>query len=365
MKPELYSVAIELTAHCNQKCDYCYNGWREDDGAAVATATTAQLLARVHKLVDAFAIDHVTLTGGEPFARGDIWQLLDLLAEHGVAVQIISNGGLITERVAERLAPYGVRYVQVTLNGPNRELHEEHVGPGHFEPTLRGVRALRKHGVPVVGCVVVTHKNASRLGEILELWRSLDVHHIALSRFSPAGYAVSHAAKLLPTLGDMEDAFGQALPHARDGMRVSCTMPIPPCMIETSAYAPIEFGTCPIGTTMQELALGPDGKLRNCTLHASAIGGVDDILDPSVDLSTLIAHSDVTAYRKKLPAFCEGCVHADTCGGGCGAASVWMLGEHSERRLPDPFLWQHVDDDFEARLTLERNDGRRRLEVIL
>src|SRR5262245_21929051 len=116
MKPELFSVAIELTAHCNQKCDYCYNGWRDDDGASIGNATTKELLARVQKLRNAFAIDHVTLTGGEPFARPDIWELLDRLAAHRVPAQIISNGGLVTDRVAERLAPYGVRYVQVTLN---------------------------------------------------------------------------------------------------------------------------------------------------------------------------------------------------------------------------------------------------------
>jgi radical SAM protein with 4Fe4S-binding SPASM domain len=364
IRPELHSVAIELTAHCNQKCDYCYNGWRADDGASMATATTEQLLARVDKLIDAFTIDHVTLTGGEPFSRPDIWELLDRLKERGVPAQIISNGGLITERIAERLAPYNVRYVQVTLNGPTRELHEEHVGPGHFEPTLRGVRALRKHGVPVVGCIVVTRKNAPVLGDILELWRSLGVEQIALSRFSPAGYAVSHAAQLLPTLDDMQGAFEQAHPFARDrGMHISCTMPIPPCMIDTSALSPIVFGYCPIGTNMQEVALGPDGKLKNCTLHAAAIGGVTDILDPSVDLTALLKHPDVTAYRKKLPAFCEGCVHADTCGGGCGAASVWMLGDADKRR-PDPFLWQHVDDNFEARIERERAQGRRRLELI-
>ena len=89
-------MAIELTAHCNQKCNYCYNGWREDNGGALADATTDQLLGRTRKMLQAWDIDHVTLTGGEPFSRTDIWQLFDLLAEHGVAAQIISNGGLIT-----------------------------------------------------------------------------------------------------------------------------------------------------------------------------------------------------------------------------------------------------------------------------
>jgi radical SAM protein with 4Fe4S-binding SPASM domain len=364
-KPKVNSVAIELTAHCNQKCDYCYNDWREDNGAELVGSGGDKLLARVRKILDAWEVDHFTLSGGEPFSTPDVWPLLELLQERGVASQIISNGGLITDAIAARLALFSPRYVQVTLNGANAELHEEHVGEGHFARTLAGVEALKRHGVTVVGCVVVTKKNSLALGEILALWHSLGVKHIALSRFSPAGYAVSYAAQLLPSRADLMTAFEQAVPYAREqDMRISCTMPVPPCVIETQDYQPLEFGYCPIGTSMQELALGPDGKLRNCTLHKTAIGGVNDILDPAVDLAELLQAPEITDYQRKLPEFCDGCVHASSCAGGCGAASEWVLGQH-ERRKPDPFLWQHVDDDFGARLERERADGRRRLEVIL
>jgi len=283
-KPKVHSIAIELTAYCNQKCTYCYNPWREDNGDSLDETSGEQLLARCDKLLRAFEIDHVTITGGEPFSRTVLWPLLDRFAEADVGVQIISNGGLVTQRVAGRLAPYGVRYVQITLNGPEAALHEAHVGEGHFDKTIRGIEALREAGVPVVGCVVVTRKNAPVLDAILARFAALDVRQIALSRFSPAGYAVDHAAALLPSRGDLIEAFDQALPWARDrGMFISCTMPVPPCMLEVADYAPMQFGHCPIGTSMQELALGPDGKLKNCTLHDTAIGGVEDILGEAVD----------------------------------------------------------------------------------
>ncbi len=356
-RPKVNSIAIELTAQCNQRCSYCYNEWRGQDEATPQDPQQAtKLLARAAKLLDAFDLDHFTVTGGEPFYRPELWTLLDLLRERDVGVHIISNGGLITDRVAQRLTAYDVRYVQVTLNGDNEALHAEHAGgPGHFEQALRGVRTLKKHGVAVVGCVVVTRKNARSLGKILTLWESLDVHHVALSRFSPAGYATKFLAELLPSRGDIIEAFDQALPFAKDrNMRINCTMPIPPCMFETDDYEPIGFGHCAVGTSMQELALGYDGKLRNCTLHATPLGGVEDILDEQVDLVALLDAPERAAYQAQTPAFCEGCLHSTSCGGGCGAAALWVLGEQSPR-MPDPFLWQHIDDDFEARLAADRN----------
>lgn len=360
---KLYSVALELTAYCNQKCAYCYNEWREDGGASVSAGEGQKLFARVEKLLEAFEIDHVTLTGGEPFAHKEVFRLLDRLRDASIPIQIISNGGLIDDAMAKRLQPYKLRYVQCTLNAPTAELHAEHVGgDGHFEKTIEGVKAMRRHGVPVVGCVVVTKKNAHLVGQILQIWKDLGVKQIALSRFSPAGYATNAIAELLPTRDEVVTAFEQALPFAKEGMSISCTMPIPPCAVETEVYAPIRFGTCAVGTSMQELALGPDGKLKNCTLHRTAIGGVPDILDPSVDLRALLDAPEITEYRKQRPEFCAGCLHEKTCGGGCGAAAEWVLGS---RNVPDPFLWQHVDDEFGARLESERTARvRRRLDVV-
>jgi radical SAM protein with 4Fe4S-binding SPASM domain len=357
-------LAIELTPACNQKCDYCYNEWREDGGASVETGERDRLFYRVERILDAWQLDHVTLTGGEPFARHDIFELLDLLSKHGVPAQIISNGGLIDDEIAARLAPFGVRFVQVTLNGPNAELHEAHVGRGWFQKTLAGVRALMRHGVTVGGCIVITKKNHARVGEILELWRELGVTQVALSRFSPAGYAARHAAQLLPNRAELITAFEQALPFARErGMHLISTMPAPPCAVEVERFSPIQFGSCPIGTAVQEFALGPDGALRNCTLHRTAIGAVKDVADPTVDLVALLEAVEVTGYRRELPEFCQGCVHASTCGGGCGAAAEWTLGH--ARRFADPFVMQHIDDEFAARLANQRRSGRTHLEVIL
>lgn len=371
-RPKVYSVAIEVTAHCQQKCDYCYNAWREDNGAGFEAGAQARLLARATKVFDAIDVDHITVTGGEPFARKDVFELFALAKSRGVGIQVISNGGLIDDALAKRIADAGVSYVQVTLDGPTKELHESHVGEGHFDPTIRGIEALVAHGVHVVGCIVVTRKNAVHVADTLALFRSLGVHDIALSRFSPAGYAASFVAELLPSREDLLVAFRHAIPFANgtaEGsdrkMRITCTMPVPPCAVETEELEPLKFGTCAIGTSFQEFALGPDGTIRHCTLHAKGLGGAKDILDPSVDVAAIVTGNEVRDYKKTLPSFCEGCVHASSCGGGCGAASEWVLGSRS---MPDPVLWQHVDDAFASRLAEDRRSPRasskRRLEVI-
>lgn len=350
-RPRRYSLAIELTAYCNQTCGYCYNDWR-DAPARAGSLSGPALLAAVDRALTAVQFDHVTLTGGEPFARAEFFEVLDMVARHGLRALIISNGGVITERLAERLAPYRPLFVQVTLNGPDAALHEAHVGVGHdhWGKTLAGIAHLQRAGVTVHGSVVVTRQNARRLGATLALWRSLGVHDVALSRYSPAGYAAEQVATLLPSRAELVEAFTQAQAEAAaHAMRLQVTMPTPPCVIDTGAFPALKFSSCPIGTEMQEFAMGPRGELRHCTLHTETLASaLDD------DIAAAVTSPAVAAYRDVTPAFCEGCAHRRSCIGGCGAAAAAVLGDP---RGLDPIVAQHVDDAFRAKLRRARGEG--------
>lgn len=343
-RPRRYALAIELTAFCNQKCGYCYNDWRAEP-STIGSLPREELLALVDRALTEVDFDHVTLTGGEPFARPELFEILEIVSRHGKRALIISNGGIVTEAHAARLAPLDPIYVQITLNGPRADLHEEHVGKGCFEPTLAGIRALRAAGVRVGGCIVITRKNARAVGEILEVFHGLGVRDMALSRFSPAGYASEQTAELLPSRSELLAAFAQARPFAARGMTLQSTMPVPPCVIDPDELPEIRFGGCPIGTEMQELALGPRGELRNCTLHTDVIGDAR-----ATSFAALVEAPAVMHYRDTTPEFCAPCPHKASCLGGCGAAAQAVLGA----RGLDPFVAQHVDDAFAARLKRAR-----------
>lgn len=356
-RPRVHSIAFELTTRCNLRCAHCYNAER-GDREQTKPGHVDRIVQRVERILEVVELHHATLTGGEPLLFPRLFDVIERLEGSGVPCQIISNGLQLDEDLAVRLVEAGVRGIQLSLHGPDAPSHEDYTGvAGSFARTLVGAEAAVQVGLPLTGCIVVTRRNAHLVGETLSLWKSLGVTRIALSRFSPAGLAGRQVARLLPSLPEVISAFDQALAFANDGMQLYCTMPIPSCALETKSYAPIRFGCCAVGTSKQELALGPAGELRNCTLHQHAIGGVRDILAPEVDVAALFGHPDVTEYRKGTPSFCDGCLHAGSCGGGCGAASMSVLAK--DRSLPDPFLWQHVDDDFEAQLQRERADEER------
>ena len=350
-RTRVHSLAIELTAFCNQHCDYCYNAWRADGGISVGTPEIDKLLARIDRVLEAVSLEHVTITGGEPLASKDLFRVLDHLRRRHVKAQMISNGALVTPEIAQKLAKHRLMAVLVTLNGPDAALHDGLVGGEHFDDTIAGIRLLREARVPVEGSIVITRRNAERVGETMRLFLSLGVRKIALSRFSPAGYSTALARELMPARQDVQRALEQAVAIARvdPALILFSTMPIPPCAIEREKFPEVDFHDCPIGTSQQEFALGPHGEIRHCALHRDAIEGASDVLDPRVDVAKIFASGDPHRYRAVLPRYCEGCEHASSCAGGCGAAARWVKGDHDV----DPFVaWEKDAEPPKRRLQL-------------
>jgi len=353
------ALAVELTYSCNQACAYCYNPHRGGVQAAPTIGaerlpSTELIRARLERILSVWELNQVTLTGGEPLRHEGLFALLALLKQHAVRVHLITNGTYVTDASARELAQNAVSVVQITLNGPTPELHQAHVGRDSFHEAMNGARALVTHGVDVTGCIVVTRRNAEHVAAIIEIWRKLGASRIALSRFSPAGVSLARMNEWLPRRQDLMTAFRQAQPLAQPDFPIHCTVPVPSCLFDVAEYAPIHFGQCAIGSPYQELALGPDGALRFCTLHAGRLSDGRDVLDPDWDFTAVPLSPEVTNYRQHLPEFCQGCGVASSCLGGCGAAMPYREGAP---RALDPLIQQYFFDEPAAVSIRRDRDG--------
>ena len=366
---KLRSLALELTPRCNQQCVYCYNAWRGGEAPPEAELTTTEWCDLIGRAVDEAGIEQVTLTGGEPFLRDDVLDIIDAAAQRGLSVAIISNAGVVDAELAGALAARDVAYVQVTLGGATaaarrgpsqfgptgqtanlpalgRGGHDALCGTGSFERTTRGVACLVAAGVPVGGSYLCTRANAARAEAVLEAMWARDIrHHIAFNRFNPSGHAAERAAELMPTRSEILTALEAAERFAADhDLTTHCTMPIPHCMVDEEAFPHVSFGECSAGTEQAEYAVTPQGRLKLCTLQQGTLGSLLES-----NLPELLARGGAERFRAAVPAFCEECPHRSGCLGGCGAAAEWVLGSASEL---DPFLAQHVGVDLADRVAI-------------
>ena len=127
-------VTVLTTLQCNFACDYCFQGDHGDYNKfahKMSMETAAQVVSWIEERLDTLHPEKFVLTlfGGEPLLNLPVAYYLAeqthrVCAERGIAqfVNVITNGLLLTPEVVDRLVPYGLNGVKITLDG-DRDTH--------------------------------------------------------------------------------------------------------------------------------------------------------------------------------------------------------------------------------------------------
>jgi MoaA/NifB/PqqE/SkfB family radical SAM enzyme len=161
----LVNISLEITYRCNLKCEFCYlkdellNDRREE----LSLEEITSLVEQAKPYGASFYI-----TGGEPFLRRDLFDVVSTIKSHGLRVGVNTNGILVDGRKGQLIRWAGLDYIIFSLHGPP-DVHNELEGcPGAYERILANIEEFaRKKGKTrvLVNCVVAKG-NAERLGEL-------------------------------------------------------------------------------------------------------------------------------------------------------------------------------------------------------
>jgi mycofactocin biosynthetic radical S-adenosylmethionine protein MftC len=164
---------LELTYRCNWRCVFCYNP-RHFDRAATSAAHWISVLDELRLL----GTLTVTFTGGEPMAHPGFFEIAEAARQRAFAVMIFTNGALINEDAADRLARLDPLVVELSLHGACAETHDRTTAtPGSFDRMRAALGHLRARGVRVQVKTPVTRLNIHELDEMVALVSSLQLPH--------------------------------------------------------------------------------------------------------------------------------------------------------------------------------------------
>lgn len=158
---EITNAVFELTYRCSEKCLHCYNiGAIRNDNEKSGRGDLKELnLSDYKKIIDDMCdagLVTATLTGGDPFANKDAWDILDYLYKKEIAVTIQTNGQQLVNQI-NRLAKLYPRIVRLSLYAADPEAHDGITRKkGSWQTTIDVIRSLRAVGVSVgINCVLM------------------------------------------------------------------------------------------------------------------------------------------------------------------------------------------------------------------
>src|SRR5512146_2201783 len=99
---DLRVVHLNLTQQCNLHCLYCYASERKDSEESLGLADWCRTIDAINDISKTVTIE---LTGGEPLLTPWVFDVARYAKEKGNPVHLLTNGLLIDEAVADRIAP--------------------------------------------------------------------------------------------------------------------------------------------------------------------------------------------------------------------------------------------------------------------
>lgn len=164
----------ELTQACALKCVHCRAEAQPDPHPDELTTEEArEVLRQVRSFTPRPPV--VVLSGGDPMARSDVFDILACGNELGLHMAITpASTPSLTPRTVAELKDAGVVRMALSLDGATAEDHDAFRGQvGSFDVVVRAAEAAREVGLEIQINTTVTRENAGDMCRIADLVESL------------------------------------------------------------------------------------------------------------------------------------------------------------------------------------------------
>jgi len=164
----LADVYLFVTNDCNLRCSHCYVS--SGEYVPPREMTTDEIRGLVDQARD-LGVSRFLVTGGEPFMVRDIWDIIAHITAESELV-VLTNGMFFNDRNLARLKESlgrGRISFQISLDGPNAELHNAIRGKGAFERTIEAIPRVIAAGYEIAISTAVSRHTAAHMTEMTRL----------------------------------------------------------------------------------------------------------------------------------------------------------------------------------------------------
>jgi molybdenum cofactor biosynthesis enzyme MoaA len=169
-------LRLAVTDRCNLRCFYCMPEEGLNWLSRKELMTYEEMLQACTLLVK-MGIEKIRITGGEPFVRKDIMQLLTALSKlDGLKELSITTNGVLTAPHVAELKNIGVRSVNLSLDTLDANRFFTITRRDEFANVMETMEELLKHDMEVkINTVVMAGKNTQDIIPLVGLTKDLPV----------------------------------------------------------------------------------------------------------------------------------------------------------------------------------------------
>jgi molybdenum cofactor biosynthesis protein A len=293
-------LRLAVTDRCNLRCFYCM----PEEGIKYMPKKELLTFEEIERLVTMLAemgITKIRLTGGEPFVRNDLMQLIRTIVEiDGIKDIHLTTNGILTAPHIPELKKLGIASVNLSMDTLDRERFKMITRRDEFGKTRETLQSLLDHGIAVkINTVVMEGKNIEDILSLVELTKDQDVsvRFIEEMPFNGEGshYAslawtykkiLAHIKQEFPTIQKMQDPENSTAYHYQvPGFKGTIGI--------IAAFSRTFCGTC------NRIRVTAQGVLKTC-LYDDGVLNIKDLMRAGLTDQEIKGHlQNAFAHRAK------------------------------------------------------------------
>ncbi|CAH1234192.1 MULTISPECIES: radical SAM/SPASM domain-containing protein [Vibrio harveyi group] len=171
-------INFSITEKCNLECSYCFysasykNNKNIIDKSFNGSKSTDELFTEI---AEKFPYTKVIITGGEPLMNKDFIKYAKLIKSKGLNVGVLTNGTLISDKIADQILEVELDEVRVSLDGYDKNSHEM-TRPRTYDKIIKNIAKLRQRRINVIFSSTITSHNEDKFDHLVEHAHRLGVN---------------------------------------------------------------------------------------------------------------------------------------------------------------------------------------------
>lgn len=301
-----FTAHWELTYRCNLACLHCYATDRKREGelSASEAETILDQLAEANCLFLCF-------TGGEILCRTDLIEILRAARSRGFAIRLLTNGSLLTAKLADEIAGIAPLSVEISLYAMTPGLHDRITGvKGSHAKTMAAIRLCLERGMNVAVKSILLKYNVAEYKALADFAREANARFVFDYMLSPADNGERLMEKHGLSENELYEFFMAQLPRPARGK------PIEPSRsaFQTRGATKPELSDPVCGEGCNTFAITPFGDVLPCLAIRQSVGNLRERpfkeiwRNPALDKIRNARYHDLKECRDcSLLAFCQRC----------------------------------------------------------
>lgn len=303
-------VYLEVTYRCNLKCRHCGLTKISDFGNELSLKEIDDIFAQMENIGSM----GVSILGGEPLARKDIFKILQSASYHNIGATLTTNSTMLNDEIVRKLEESNLLGLKISMEGIEGESYENIRGKGTYSRFLKGLHLLRESGINLSMGTTIMKPNLPYIRDIVEFAIKQGIGNIAFNLVKKWGDNTSLMLNQDEYREFVRLMAEEILPEYSDAIAINLPPSFYP-MPQDGIYLFDNFG-CVAGNSV--LHIDPNGYVSPCNFIKS-LPATDNIREKQLQDIWLNGEQFRKIRSIKAPEKCSVCRFYLPCRGGCRA----------------------------------------------